>query len=197
MPGHASSSRLVDAESRFPDAASHTAGLEVLAQSIARSCPAWLRSEQADLFQNAVRRLLEVEAQADRTRDLCRSYLYRIARSVVIDEIRKRRTLQYSDDEDVETQRSPISTPEETAHGNEIRSAVRQSMVELSESRRVAVSHFLQGYTIKECAEAMGWTEKRAENLVYRGIAELRRLLVERGLHPGSRRDLLCRKRWR
>jgi RNA polymerase sigma-70 factor (ECF subfamily) len=30
----------------------------------------------------------------------------------------------------------------------------------------------------------MGWTEKKAENLVYRGLADLRRCLSAKGLRP-------------
>ena len=32
----------------------------------------------------------------------------------------------------------------------------------------------LQGFRVAEVATALGWTEKQAENLVYRGLADLR-----------------------
>jgi RNA polymerase sigma-70 factor (ECF subfamily) len=47
----------------------------------------------------------------------------------------------------------------------------------LQDRRRTAVTLHLQGFRTGEVAAALGWTEKQAENLVYRGLADLRACL--------------------
>jgi RNA polymerase sigma-70 factor (ECF subfamily) len=42
----------------------------------------------------------------------------------------------------------------------------------------------LQGHSLKEVGSLLGWTEKKAENLVYRALAGLRTCLVTKGIRP-------------
>ena len=46
----------------------------------------------------------------------------------------------------------------------------------------VAVRMYLNGYNHVEVADRLGWTEARARNLVYRGLADLRAALGEEGV---------------
>jgi RNA polymerase sigma-70 factor (ECF subfamily) len=43
---------------------------------------------------------------------------------------------------------------------------------------------YLAGYNSTEIGALMGWTEAKARNLLYRGLAELRERLAEVGLAP-------------
>jgi RNA polymerase sigma-70 factor, ECF subfamily len=46
------------------------------------------------------------------------------------------------------------------------------------------VTLYLQGHTVPETARILGWDAKRAENLVYRGLADLRQCLMGKGHRP-------------
>ena len=45
-----------------------------------------------------------------------------------------------------------------------------------------AVTLHLQGHRGAETARLLGWSAKRAENLIYRGLADLRACLEARGM---------------
>ncbi len=65
-----------------------------------------------------------------------------------------------------------------------VRDAVKRQLSALSESRRRAVVAYLQGESVPAIAAAMGCNRKRADNLLYRGLAELRRGLAGEGITP-------------
>jgi RNA polymerase sigma-70 factor (ECF subfamily) len=46
------------------------------------------------------------------------------------------------------------------------------------------VTLYLQGHTVPETARVLDWPAKRADNLVYRGLADLRQCLLAKGLRP-------------
>jgi RNA polymerase sigma-70 factor (ECF subfamily) len=48
--------------------------------------------------------------------------------------------------------------------------------------RRHAVTLSLQGHSVPEIGRLLGWTGKKAENLVYRGMADLRECLEGKGI---------------
>ena len=50
--------------------------------------------------------------------------------------------------------------------------------------RRLAVTLHLQGHSVPEVGRLMGWSAKKADNLVYRGRADLRECLELRGIRP-------------
>jgi RNA polymerase sigma-70 factor (ECF subfamily) len=74
------------------------------------------------------------------------------------------------------------------AHGRvrarEIGIAVRDCLVRLAPSRCLAVTLYLQGHTAPETSRILGWTPRRTENLIFRGMADLRRCLVRKGVTP-------------
>jgi RNA polymerase sigma-70 factor (ECF subfamily) len=43
---------------------------------------------------------------------------------------------------------------------------------------------YIQEHTVPEAARILGWTLKRTENLVYRGLADLRACLAAKGQTP-------------
>jgi len=62
--------------------------------------------------------------------------------------------------------------------------AIRDCLLGLVTPRRLAVTLHLQGHTVPQAAEVLGWDAKRTENLVYRGLADLRVCLARKGVTP-------------
>jgi len=87
----------------------------------------------------------------------------------LIDEIRRFRRQQ--------RQAGQLSESEPGTPGPEARSEILDCLSSLQDRRRTAVTLHLQGFRTAEVATALGWTEKQAENLVYRGLADLRSCL--------------------
>ncbi|HUM11347.1 MAG TPA: sigma factor-like helix-turn-helix DNA-binding protein [Myxococcaceae bacterium] len=98
------------------------------------------------------------------------SYLWRVAYTVVIDEIRRFRRQQRQSEQ---LDRGEGGTP-----GPEARSEILDCLRGLQDRRRAAVTLHLQGFRTAEVATTLGWTQKQAENLVYRGLADLRACLA-------------------
>jgi RNA polymerase sigma-70 factor, ECF subfamily len=98
------------------------------------------------------------------------SYLWRVAFSVVIDEIRRRKRGQ-------NYQNEAESRAVQTAPGPDMGTEIRDCLSRLAEPRRVSVTLHLQGFRLAEVATSLQWSEKRVENLIYRGLADLRRCL--------------------
>ena len=169
-----------------------------LVRSVRKTCPSWLRADADDLVQTALLRVLDARPAAgsgEGTTELSSSYLRKAAYSAVVDEIRRRRRRQevpLEDDRDAESPlpATPIRTtptaapdPERRSAGRETGRAIRACLGELVRPRRQAVALYLQGHRIKEVGELMGWDAKRAENLIFRGLADLRSCLDRKGVH--------------
>jgi RNA polymerase sigma-70 factor (ECF subfamily) len=48
----------------------------------------------------------------------------------------------------------------------------------------LAVALHLQGHSVPDIGKLMSWAPKKADNLVYRGLADLRECLVSKGVKP-------------
>lgn len=146
----------------------------LLLRAVARHCPRELHSQQEDLVHTAWLRIVEREGGEDFTR-LEPSYFWRVAFTVVIDEIRRRgaRATQA---------RALEALPVAVAPGPDLGAEIRDCVEKLPASRQLPVILHLQGFRNIEVARACQWTEKRAENLVYRGLEQLRRCLEAKGL---------------
>src|SRR5204863_7716087 len=82
-----------------------------------------------------------------------------------------------------------LNLPADPAHGPDAITARRELMDRIAaavrslpENRRRAVELHLQGLSLAEIGELLGWTEAKARNLVYRGLDDLRGLLRQEGL---------------
>jgi len=97
---------------------------------------------------------------------------------VVIDEIRRRsaRTSQV---------RTLEAQPPASAPGPDLAVEIRDCIERLPDSRQLPVILHLQGFRNVEVGRACRSTEKAAENLVYRGLEQLRRCLEDKGVAPG------------
>jgi len=120
----------------------------------------------------------------DENRPLASSYLYKVAHSALVDEIRRVRRRRESDldDEAVGPVAVTRQDPERLAASREIGRAVQDCLSRLSRERRLAVTLYLQGHSVPEASRVLDWPAKRTENMVYRGLADLRECLLAKGM---------------
>ena len=74
--------------------------------------------------------------------------------------------------------------PERSISGIQIGRGIEDCLLQMIEPRRLAVTLHLHGYGLKESARMLGWDAKRVDNLLYRGLADLRKCLSGKGLEP-------------
>ncbi len=163
---------------------------EELVRAVRRVCPPWLVSQSEDFVQAGLLRILEIQRRHRQRRVFSKSYLWMVAHSAVIDEIRRRRRRQEVALDEQSAGDDPSSDrpgPERNVAGREVDEAIRECLASLLESRRTAVLLHIHGHSVTEIAERMGWNLKRAKNLVYRGLSDLRVRLAERGIRHERR----------
>jgi RNA polymerase sigma factor (sigma-70 family) len=146
------------------------AARRVLEKAIRRRCFGLLASQREDLVQSAMVRLLERQAREDLWAR-GPSYFWKVAQSVVVDELRRlgrERRLAEGVTEERQAWVDPVDGI-----------TLRRCLERLEERRRMAVTLHLSGLRIPEVARTANWTVKTAENLIYRGLEDLRRFLGE------------------
>jgi RNA polymerase sigma-70 factor (ECF subfamily) len=74
--------------------------------------------------------------------------------------------------------------PEREAASRGIGDAIRDCLGEMVGTRRRAVTLHLIGHTVPEIARLLDRKLKQTDNLVYRGMADLRRCLIGKGVTP-------------
>ena len=161
-----------------------------VAKAVARLCPRWMVNRRDDLVQAAIMRVMQItekrSASGEGNQPLSTSYLYKVAYSVLVDEIRRLRRWRETDldDEAVAPLAIARENPERTAASKEIGRGLQDCLMQMKRERRLAVTLHLQGHTVPEAARILDWAAKQTENLVYRGLADLRECLMARGLRP-------------
>ena len=156
-----------------------------LVRSVRKVCPRWLSDRADDLVQVALMRVMEVHRKSEGKAELSAFYLKKAAYSATIDEIRRLRRRQETTLDDEESPVNPPAEspdPERRAEGREIGRAIRDCLRQMIAPRRHAVTLHLQGHSVPELGRLLGWNAKKAENLVYRGLADLRGCLSEKGV---------------
>lgn len=154
-----------------------------LQTAVRRTCPPWLADQAEDLVQVSLVRILRKYPDAE----LNTSFLYRVAHSVVVDEIRRRRRRQevgMTPSMPERLQGPDQSSPELQARGAQIGEVIVDCLGTLVPDRKRAVTLYLQGHGVPEISELLGFDRKKSENLVYRGLKDLRGALSERGMKP-------------
>ncbi|MBT3220138.1 MAG: RNA polymerase sigma factor, partial [Proteobacteria bacterium] len=152
--------------------------------AVRRVCPPWLANHAEDIVQAAVIKILRRKGEG--IGELKSSYLYKVAHSVMVDEIRRlrrRKEVGMEDNFAAEVDRQQLG-PEAQAAGRELGEGILSCLGRLSTDRRRAVTLYLQGHTTPESARLLDWSPKRTENLIYRGLGELRKCLKSKGLKP-------------
>lgn len=160
-------------------------------RAVGRICPAWLASQRDDLVQAAIMRIMQIVDKqpppaAEGTTPFASSYLQKAAYSVLVDEIRRRTRRGETDLDDAPAERVTVSqpNPEAVAAAREVGRGIQDCLARLTRDRRLAVTLYLQGHSVPEAARLLDWPAKRTENLVYRGLADLRECLLNKGLQP-------------
>ncbi|MCU0223376.1 MAG: RNA polymerase sigma factor [Acidobacteria bacterium] len=158
-----------------------------LTRSVRRVCPVWLADRAEDIVQAALIRVVELRSRAETPSPLPASYLWKVAYTATIDEIRRVRkerevpieALQPAVDEPVDG-----SDPLRDASLRELGRGLQHCLARLIEPRRLAVGLHLLGHSAAEIATIAGWDGKRSRNLLHRGLGDLRRCLAARGITP-------------
>ncbi|MEM7049318.1 MAG: RNA polymerase sigma factor [Acidobacteriota bacterium] len=155
---------------------------------VRRVCPPWLAGQEDDLVQVAMLRLVDVVSASEQPRQFNSSYLYKVAYSALVDEIRRlRRRREVALDND-EGEPMPIESqavnPEGRMAGRQLGDEIADCLKGLIAPRRSAVTLHLHGHNAGETADLLGWGLKQARNLIYRGLADLRTCLLEKGVAP-------------
>jgi RNA polymerase sigma-70 factor (ECF subfamily) len=161
--------------------------LKAIAKAVSRVCPAWLVDRRDDLAQAAMMKVMEIHRKSEGDRELSTSYLYKVAHSALVDEIRRirrRREVAFEVDGGSEGHAVALDDPERSAAAEQIGRGIRDCLAAMKRERRLAVTLHLQGHRIAEAAKLLDCGEKRAENLVYRGLEDLRRCLSAKGFEP-------------
>ena len=131
-------------------------------------------------------RVLRQLETGKRIEDLKPAYLGRVAYTVMVDEIRRRRRRRVlvPVETEAEVPETTTPTPEDALQARELGLAVKDCLASMLEARVCAVGLFLEGRGPSEIAATLGWNRKRADNLVRRGIADLRACLAGKGFTP-------------
>ena len=123
---------------------------------------------------------------------LTSSYIYRAAASAALDLLRRRRARrEHLTDEVLPHERSigsGMPAPDQETMRRETLDAVGAALEELMPNRRLAVRMHLAGYEREEIAALLRWSEAKTRNLIYRGLDDLRRHLIARGIGPEGAR---------
>lgn len=158
-----------------------------LARAIRTVCPAAMNAHSEDIVQLAMLRVAKVRSQSGDGTPLPTSYLWRVAYSTTIDELRKLQSRQRAVDGAAEASVAGprvVPAPDSSAEARQLGTAIRSCLGGLGDNRRRAVNLYLQGHTVPEAGSLLGWNRKRTENLVFRGLADLRRCLHGKGFSP-------------
>jgi RNA polymerase sigma-70 factor (ECF subfamily) len=152
-----------------------------LVHAVRQVCPGWLRNRAEDIVQNALVKLLQGSA-GEASAPPAASYLWKVAYSATVDEIRRLRRRPEVPWEAEDPGRAEPADPSGT-DASGLDDAVDACLQGLPEPRRIAVGLHLAGFSAKEIAVSLHWTDKAARNLVFRGMVALRECLSGKGFH--------------
>lgn len=107
------------------------------------------------------------------------SYIKRIINSAVIDQLRKHRRQDSLFRHEKQKQIAERNRPydRETARKKAFGEAVREAAERLIRSRRQVIKLYLLGFSIQEISSYLGWSVDKTRNLLYRGLADLKKHL--------------------
>ena len=142
-----------------------------------------------DVMQDVRIRLWRASDTPTKLEALTGSYVYRAAASAALDFLRRQRARREQSIGEAETigfRSGPTAAPnaERALISNEVIAAVAATILQLAPNRRAVVRMYLAGYDRDEIATLLTWSEAKTRNLLYRGLDDLRGLLIARGIGP-------------
>jgi RNA polymerase sigma factor (sigma-70 family) len=110
-------------------------------------------------------------------------YIQRTINSILVDQIRKmrrqERLILHEKEKLISEERENWGT---AYPQNTFREVLGDAAESLMETRRMVVKLFLMDLTIDEISSTLRWSRDKTRNLLYRGLADLREILKERGV---------------
>lgn len=158
-----------------------------LTAAVGRICPAWMAEQREDLVQVSLVKVMEIEKRREGETLWTPFYLSRVAHSALVDEIRRRRRRPEEPLEEEAADKVPSlegADPERETLGLELGRGLRACLAAMVEARRRACTLHLLGHGTLEVARFLSWDSKKAENAIYRGLADLRLCLEKKGFAP-------------
>lgn len=140
-----------------------------------------------ELLQDVRVRLWRARPDSEQIRTVGASYVYRTAVSAALDLLRRRRVgrtepFDPQEHDHASAAGRAATGPEEELAESELAEQIMQVVDAIAPARRPVVRMHLAGYARDEIAELLGWTEAKTRNLLYRGLADVREGLLERGI---------------
>jgi RNA polymerase sigma-70 factor (ECF subfamily) len=156
-----------------------------LKQDVTRYCPHWMADSVDDIVQVAWLRLTAARKKSERNRNPGPTLISRVAYCATVDEMRRhKRRKEVPMDPVTEQVQGEVGDPARRVRSREIGSGIRDCLTGLAPNRCLAVALYLQGHTAPETGVILGWSLRKTENLIFRGMADLRRCLAAKGLTP-------------
>jgi len=158
-----------------------------VSSAVRRHCPPRLAGQADDIVQNVLLKLLKVVRNSAGNRTFSSVYLEKSVCGAVVDEIRRacrRREDPLANGETMEKFESSATGPEDGSASGEISAGILDCLERLIRPRKLAVTLYLHGCTVPEASGRLGWSLRKTESLVYRGLADLRGCLERKGLRP-------------
>ena len=116
------------------------------------------------------------------------SYIRKIVNSTVIDQLRKwKREEGVFKAEKKKVAELELGYNPEVARLNKLKDAIATAVEALIESRRQVVKLYLLGMNIEEISGYLKWSQDKTRNLLYRGLADLKRRLKDRDIEYEDR----------
>jgi len=119
------------------------------------------------------------------------SYIKKIVDSSVIDQLRKFKREEgiylHEKSKKISEQKGSYS-PDDFYGERDMKEVIGRAVGKIIESRRKVVKLYLLNMNIEEIAAYFRWSKDKTRNLLYRGLADLKRILKEHGIdyedHP-------------
>lgn len=110
-----------------------------------------------------------------------KNWLYRLARNITIDDMRKRKPLRYMLDSFTSfASHDPL--PENVAQLGEREIELYRALQAIKRSYRdVIILRKIKELTIKETAEVLNWTENKVKVTLFRGLEALKKQMIKEG----------------
>lgn len=163
-----------------------------LSQTIIRLCPKDMGLDLNDIEQDS-RLWLWNALQNGREIRSPTAFLYRVALTATLDAVRRIKAkreeqLRLAEAEEEDERMSlalladPRHSPELEAQRRQLACKIRNALGRLSGNRRHAVGLYLEGFSSREIAALLEWSEAKARNLLSRGLRDLRSQLCIDGI---------------